>query len=91
MNDMKNKEFITIGKFNRLLDAYSVASKIESEGVECFLPEAMLTGSSHNHFNGTSEIRLQVRKEDLANALRILNHKPFKAFDNVSTELDLER
>lgn len=90
MNNMKNKEFITIGKFNRLLDAYWVASRIESEGVECFLPDEKLIKQSHNNFTGPSEIRLKVRKEDLTKALRILNHKPFEAFGDVSTGSDLE-
>jgi hypothetical protein len=88
MNDMKNKEFITIGKFNRLLDAYSVASKIESEGIECFLPDEKLIKPSHDNFTGSSEIRLKVRKEDLAKALRILNHKPLEVFDEASIESD---
>jgi hypothetical protein len=85
MNDMKNKEFITIGKFNRLLDAYSVASKIESEGIECFLPNKKFTKLSHNHFIRTSEISLQVKKEDATKALQILNNKLFESFDEVST------
>ena len=79
---MKNKELITICKFNWLLDAYPVASKIESEGVECFLPDEMLAKSSRNHFIGTSEIRLQVRKEDVTKALKILNEESFDTFDD---------
>jgi len=91
MNDMKNKEFITIGKFNRLLDAYLIASRIESEGIECFLPNKKFTKLSHNHFIGTSEIRLQVKKEDATKALRILNAEPFNTFGDISTESDIER
>ncbi len=83
-------EFITIGKFNRFLDAYLMASRIELEGIECFLPDETLVKSSNNHFVGTSQIRLQVRKEDAARALRILNEEPFDAFDDVSAESDLE-
>jgi len=83
------KEFITIGRYNRILDAYWVASRIESEGIECFLPDGMLAKSSHNHFIGTSEIRLQVRKEDATKALKILNAESFDTFDDVSIESDL--
>jgi len=86
---MKDKELITIGKFNRLLDAYSVASKIESEGIECFLPDEKFTKVADNNFIEISQIRLQVRKEDLTDALRILNHKPFEAYDDVPIESDL--
>jgi len=75
-------EFITIGRFNRVLDAYLIASRIESEGIECFLPDEMLAKSSHNHFMGTSEIRLQVRKEDATKALEILNAESFDTFDD---------
>ena len=70
---MKNKELITICRFNWLIDAYPVASRIESEGVDCFLPDEMLARSSYNHFIGNSRIKLQVRKEDVARAIRILN------------------
>lgn len=90
MNGMENKEFITIGKFNRLLDAYLIASRIESEGIECFLPDKTLTKSTHNHFTGASEIKLQVRKEDLAKALRILNHKPFETSGNILKGLNID-
>ena len=90
MNDMKNKEFITIGKFNRLLDAYSVASRIESEGIECFLPDEKLIKASNNRFIDTSEIKLKVRKEDLTRALRILNYRTFETFDGVSAEPDFK-
>ncbi len=83
MGGMKNKEFITIGKFSRLMDAYLIASRIESEGIECFLPDEMLSKSSHNHFAGTSQITLKVKKEDAAKALKILNEEPFETFDNV--------
>lgn len=83
MDEMKNKELITIGRYNRLMDAYSVASRIESEGIECFLPGEMLPKSSHNNLIGASEIKLQVRKEDVVRALGILNDEPFDAFDDM--------
>ncbi len=80
---IKNNELITIGRFNWLLDAYSVVSRIESEGIECFLPDEMLAKSPHNHFIGTFRIKLQVRREDVTRALRILNDEPFDTFDDV--------
>lgn len=80
---MKNLELITIGRFNWLLEAYSVASRIESEGIECFLPDEMLDKSSHNHVIGTSRIKLQVRREDATRAIRILNGEPFDTLDDV--------
>jgi hypothetical protein len=75
-------EFITIARFNRLMDAYLTACRIESEGIECFLPDEMLAKSGHNHLTGTSEIRLQVKKENAVEALKILNKKPNEAFLN---------
>jgi hypothetical protein len=86
MDGMKNKELITIGRFNRLMDAYLIASRIESEGIECFLPEERLAKSLHNHFIGTSQIRLQVRKEDATKALRILKEEPFDTLDDAARE-----
>jgi hypothetical protein len=85
MDNTKNKELITIGRFNRLMDAYLVASRIESEGIECFLPGETLAKSSNNHFTRTSKINLQVRKEDATKALKILQNQPFDTSDNVST------
>ncbi len=85
MDDIKNKELITIGRFDRLLDAYLISSRIESEGIECFLLDEMLDKSSYNHVVGTSQIKLQVRKEDATKALEILNHEPFDTSDDVST------
>ncbi|MEJ2306177.1 MAG: hypothetical protein P8Y30_01300 [candidate division WOR-3 bacterium] len=76
---MKNKEFITIGKFSRLMDAYLIASRIESEGIECSLPGSMLAESSQGRFDGTSEIELQVRKKDVDKAIKILKEKQFGA------------
>lgn len=72
---MKN-ELITIAKFNKLMDAYLTASRIESEGIECFLPDEMLVKSTHNKLFGMSKIKLQVKKEDVARAMEILNEKP---------------
>ncbi len=85
IDSKKNKELITIGRFNRLLDAYLIASRIESEGIECFLPDKSFAKPLNNHFIGTSEIKLQVRKEDATRALRILNGGPFDTSDDVST------
>ena len=75
-------EFITIARFNHLIDAYLTACRIESEGIECFLPDEMLTKSGHNHLVGTSQIRLQVKKENEDKALRILNEEPVETFTN---------
>jgi hypothetical protein len=74
-NGMKNKEFIIIGRFNWLHDAYLIASRIESEGIECFLPGEKLSRSLSNHFIGPSRINLLVRKEDAIKALRILKEE----------------
>jgi hypothetical protein len=78
---MKN-QFIKIRRFNRLVDACLVASRLECEGIECFLPDEMFAKSSHNHFIGTSQVRLQVKKEDADKALKILNEKPVEFFLN---------
>ncbi len=75
-------EFITIARFNRLMDAYLVASRIESEGIECFLPDEMLAKSGYHHLIGTSQVRLQVKKENMFEALEILNEKPSETFSN---------
>ena len=90
MDGMRNKELITIGRFNRLMDAYLVASRIESEGIECFLPDEMLAKSIRKNFIGTSEIKLQVRREDATRALRILKEEPFDTSDNVLKVSDPE-
>lgn len=75
-------EFITIARFNRLMDAYLTATRIESEGIECFLLDEMLAKSGHHHLVGTSQIRLQVKKETAVEALKILNEEPVETFSN---------
>jgi hypothetical protein len=84
------KEFVTIRKFGRLMDAYLIASRIESEGIECFLPGSMLAESSRGRFDGISEIKLQVRKKDAAKAMKILKSKPSDTFKDVSAGADPE-
>jgi hypothetical protein len=69
-------DLITIARFNRLMEAYMLKSRLESEGIECYIPDEMLAKSIHNYPIGMSQIRLQVKKEDTPKALEILNEEP---------------
>jgi hypothetical protein len=42
----------------------------------------MLTKSVHNHLLGTSQTRLQVKKTDVPQTMKILNKKPDGTFSN---------
>jgi len=46
------------------------------------MPGEMFAKSSHNHFIGISQTKLQVRREDATRALRILNNEPFETLDD---------
>ena len=65
-------ELITIARFNQLNEAYLVKSRLESEGIECFIPDEMLAKTHWFYLTGEAGIRLQIKEKDAANALEIL-------------------
>lgn len=72
---MKDK-LITIGKYWNYLEAEVVKTRLESEGIECYV-----TDLSSNIISGTSfaiEHRLQVWESDVEKAKEILGQKPIE-------------
>lgn len=72
---MKDK-LVTIGKYLNYLDAEVIKTKLESEGIECYV-----TDLSSNIISGTSfaiEHRLQVWESDMEKAKEILGQKPIE-------------
>ncbi len=73
-------ELITIARFDNIHDAYLIRSKLESEGIECFIPDEMLAKTTFTSLAGEGGIRLQVREKDAADAMEILNEEPTETF-----------
>jgi len=67
---------VTIGKYLNYLEAEVVKTRLESEGIECYV-----TDLSSNIISGTSyaiEHRLQVWESDVEKAKEILGQKPIE-------------
>jgi hypothetical protein len=73
-------DLITIARFNHIHDAYLIRSKLESEGIECFIPDEMLAKTTFTSLGVEGGIRLKVRERDAAEALEILNEEPTETF-----------
>lgn len=68
-------EFVTITRVFQLHEAYLVKSKLESEGIECFIPDETVAKTRWVYLTGEAWIRLQVKEKDAAKALEILEKK----------------
>jgi hypothetical protein len=65
-------ELITIARFLRIHEAYEAKLKLESIGIECFIPDEMYAKNFWFHLGGVGGVRLQVKEKDAAKALEIL-------------------
>ncbi len=69
----ENSELVTIRLFRDLPEALLAKGMLESAGIECFLADANMVRLDWFISNAIGNMRLQVRKEDAAAALEILN------------------
>lgn len=63
--------FITIRTFDRAIDAHLLKSKLESEGIECFLFDEHVISINPLYGIATGGIKLCVMAEDAERANRI--------------------
>jgi len=76
---MKDK-LVTIGKYLNYLEAEIVKTKLESEGIECFVTDLrsnIITGTTYS-----VEHRLQVWESDVERAKEVLGQKPIELNEN---------
>ena len=64
---------VTIARFFYLYEAEMLAAKLDAEGIEAFIPDAMTISMDPFMANTIGGIRVQVRATDLDNARTVLN------------------
>ena len=67
-----DNEFVTIAAFDNPLEANILKSKLESEGIECFLPDENIISVNMLYSTAVGNIKVQVQKKHLKNAKEIL-------------------
>ncbi len=63
----------TIANLGTLQEAQSLKMKLESVGIEAFIPDELTAAIAPHHFLGPSGVRLQVAEEYESEAIEILN------------------
>lgn len=80
-------KLITVISFTLPHDAHFAKGKLQSEGIEVFIKDQLTTHVNHLYSGAIGDVKLQVRRSDLATAYRILvesgyiqenTHKPSK-------------
>jgi hypothetical protein len=69
---MKEEKYITIKTFNYPADSFLVKSKLESEGIECFLKDELTIQVDPLLSNAIGGVKLQVKENDYHDAEMIL-------------------
>ena len=71
---------VTIERFRDLPEALLAKGKLESAGVQCFLADSELVRADWLWSNAIGNMRLQVKSEDVQEALSILREPPPEIF-----------
>ena len=66
-------KLITIATFNQLIDTQLCKTKIESEGIECFIVDERIVSKDWLHPYVVGDIKLQVNQTDVERANEILH------------------
>lgn len=69
------EKLVTIGRFSQPLEAWLAKTKLESEGIECFLMDEHIVTMNWLYSNAVGGVKLKVREEDAEKAKRILSGK----------------
>ena len=65
-------DIITLTRFGELPAAQLLCGRLESEGIECFIPDEIMAGQTWHLNRAIGGIRVQVRRADLDQAKQIL-------------------
>jgi hypothetical protein len=63
-------EFVTIRTFTYPHDAFIIKTRLEDEGIECFLKDELTIQADNFLINALGGVKLQVRQSDYAKATR---------------------
>ena len=66
-------KFVTLTSFENTVEAHLLKSKLESEGIICFLKDEYITNAYQQYSYPFGGVKLMVRSSEYAEALNILN------------------
>ena len=69
---MKTNNFVTVLTFTYLSEVAIIRGRLESEGIECFIPNELTIQAQPFIANTIDGIKLQVRESDLERTIKIL-------------------
>ena len=69
-------KIVTIQRFSQPIEAELAKTALESAGIRCFLQNAYTVGVNWLWSNAIGGVELQVKQEDVDDALAILQHTP---------------
>jgi DNA-directed RNA polymerase subunit RPC12/RpoP len=78
---MENDKFITILTGTFVYEIAVVRSRLESEGIICFVPNELTAQVVPHYSNAVGGVKLQVRESDLTRALEILREAEHSLID----------
>ena len=65
-------DIVTLTRFGELPAAQLLCGRLESEGIECFIPDEIMAGQTWHLNRAIGGIRVQVRRSDLDQAKQVL-------------------
>ena len=65
-------DIVTLTRFGELPAAQLLCGRLESEGIECFIPDEIMAGQTWHLNRAIGGIRVQVRRADLDQANQVL-------------------
>ncbi len=69
---MNLEKRITIGCFSRVIDAQTAKTKIESEGIECFIVDERILSKDWFYPYVIGSVSVEVNESDAGRAIKIL-------------------
>lgn len=86
--------FITVKTFTLPQQAYIIKGRLESEGIRCFLQDELTVQTMNFYSNTIGGVKLQVREEDLSDAVMILEEEGYlidRDFETPESLLRIQR
>jgi hypothetical protein len=81
-------DIVTLTRFGELPAAQLLCGRLESEGIECFIPDEIMAGQTWHLNRAIGGIRVQVRRADLGQATQVLEQASSGGEDLVAPPAD---
>ena len=69
-------KLITIATFSQAIEAHVSKTKLQSEGIECFIADENIVNMNWFYSNAVGGVKLQVKEADVKRSIEILRQKP---------------